>query len=252
MLEELQQKEPLETSQKRTSRRRSSLRPSHRVQVSSMRKIIQPQGFLEATLESPRQTEQPTTTTTTTTPRDLCKSTHFTPPPPTTLRATPIKCLICAKTFTRHDNLNRHIKTKHPRRPANENNTLAHDPHNDLPMNCDQHDQPADDQPPVQPPNQPLPEDPVVFPQAGVDVQDELFRMMREHWPSIRTHHLTGRPIQDIHNFRMVNVRNLGPGVSEEHALQIAFHHLQSRAKVNISFGLVLRHTVTSDIFTLR
>ena len=180
---------------------------------------------------------------------------------PSSHRTSPIKCPICSKTFTRRDNLRRHIKNKHHpssypsnqrtrRQPTHSDSPPLDNPpigQNDRPA---QNDHPADD--PDHPPrveNLPLHEDPVVFPDVedGVDVGDGLYHIIREHWPSIRTHHLIGSPVQDIYNFRLVGSRNIGPGVfvTSEKALHIVFSQLQCRAKINISFGLILCHTVT-------
>ena len=111
---------------------------------------------------------------------------------------------------------------------------------------------PPDDQNnPAPPPliNDPLQEDPLEFPDPDDDDDDdEMGQILRRHWSSIRTHHLVDRPIQDNYNFRLVGTRQLEPGVGADEALLIAFNNLRCRAKVNISFGLVLRHTVTGEL----
>ena len=66
--------------------------------------------------------------------------------------------------------------------------------------------------PPVQRFDGLLGEDPEVFPVGinGEPPNDDPLNLFREHWASIRTHHITGRPIQNIYNFRLVGSRTLG------------------------------------------
>ena len=94
-----------------------------------------------------------------------------------------------------------------------------------------------------------LQEEAVEFPDAPEDIGDELNLTISNDWSSVRTHHLSGRPLQDTYNFRMVQgAISLNPGINEEDAIQVVFDNLQSRAKVNISFGLVLRQSVTGEL----
>ncbi|XP_071787706.1 uncharacterized protein [Asterias amurensis] len=185
--------------------------------------------------------------------------------PSTSTATTPYKpyqCPICPKTFTRRENLKRHLKTYHQQSGRDERvekpslNNQSDDGNGVIPSTSDQQpaneihlpeplEHPVTDQPRVQP----LEEDPVEFPDAPEDIGDELNLTIRNHWSSVRSHYLSGRSLQDTYNFRMVQgAEGLNPGVNEEAAIQIVFDNLHCRAKVNISFGLVLRHSVTGEL----
>ena len=75
-----------------------------------------------------------------------------------------------------------------------------------------------------------------------------LFEGAVQHWRSLRTHHNTGRRIQDTYNFRLVGSEVVGEGFSIDQGLRIVFQELRTRVKLNVSFGLVLRHTITGEL----
>ena len=76
----------------------------------------------------------------------------------------------------------------------------------------------------------------------------ELNFFLEEYWSSVRTRHLTGRPVQDLYNFRLIGSRRIGAPVNMEAGLRAVFQQLRQRVKMNVSFGLVLRNSVTGEL----
>ncbi|XP_071805255.1 uncharacterized protein [Asterias amurensis] len=87
-------------------------------------------------------------------------------------------------------------------------------------------------------------EDPLEFP-PNLDSPDTL-DIIRENWAKIRTNRKDGRPAQDVYNFRLYKQ----PKWSEMQRNQLLaiFEKLDCRCKLNISFGLLLRHSETNEL----
>ena len=95
-------------------------------------------------------------------------------------------------------------------------------------------------------PQQPqsIQEDPVVYP-AVIDGDnfehqpENMSNILHQNWSSIFQ-----RPIQDVYNFRRIS-----PSVmTVNEALGVIFHRLRCRAKINLSFGFILRHLETGEL----
>ena len=141
------------------------------------------------------------------------------------------ECPMCAKHFTRIDNMNAHIKKihKHGNGRSTPSALELPTPETYGPMR-----------------QSPLHEDLLIFSQGfenemlehqAVGINDAL----RKNWSTIRTHHSIQRPIQDVYNFRLIG-RSV---MTIDEALKTVFQCLQCRAKINISFGFILRHSET-------
>ncbi|XP_038047605.1 zinc finger protein 524-like [Patiria miniata] len=220
--------------------------------------------------------------------------------PPQPLKPTPrddsakIKCPKCYKTFTRKDNMKRHLKARHQQQldpshqqrpgpshheqPGPSNGQRAGPSNGPRAGPSDHHEQPGPstgqragpsngqrpgpshhEQPgpshQQQPgPVPPLSDDPLHFPEGyAVEADDNNVQLLyRRMWGNIRTLHLRNRAVQDVYNFRMGSLtseeaRPSLPGVPLDHALRAIFRSLTYRAKVNISFGLVLSNVETGE-----
>ncbi|XP_071797162.1 uncharacterized protein [Asterias amurensis] len=143
-----------------------------------------------------------------------------------------LECPVCQKQFTRADNVNRHIRASHGGNVGSAASVLnLPTVHQFIPK---QH-------PPLQ-------EDPLVNPTLPdgdvLDLQPEaIIDTLRKNWGAIRTHHCVQRQIQDVYNFRLI-----GRAIETvDEVLMALFQRLRCRAKINISFGFVLRHSETGE-----
>ena len=144
-------------------------------------------------------------------------------------------CPMCDKVFTRSDSLNAHVKKYHKRDFMHSSLFAADNPRVDQTLQS------------------PLPKILREDPQDYSDTEDgennqlreagDIVDVLREHWASVRTHYWTGRRIQDMYNFRLVGQ----PEIDVNDALRMIFR-LRCRAKINLSFGFILRHTETGQL----
>ena len=94
--------------------------------------------------------------------------------------------------------------------------------------------------------------DPVIFPgqddkMIGVGMNEEEAERMKEiynrYWTSIRTHYVRGKRVQDRYN---VTLKSLN-AVSFRRLLLVVLIEQKNRFKINISYGLILRHNSTRE-----
>ncbi|XP_071793479.1 uncharacterized protein [Asterias amurensis] len=144
-----------------------------------------------------------------------------------------LECPVCGKHFSRVSNKNNHVKKIHG---GNVGSVVS------VPGF------PTIDQ--FIPRQQPsLQEDPLVYPTrtdgAILDLQPEaIVNTVRKNWAAIRTHHYLNRLIQDMYNFRLISNSDM----NVDKVLTTVFYRLRCRAKINLSFGFILRHSETGEL----
>ena len=82
-------------------------------------------------------------------------------------------------------------------------------------------------------PLQPRPE---MLPQGNDKLTEAVQAVYAEHWSSIRTHHCTHYPVQDMYNFR---IQDLNMNQLRDQLMEM-FQCQSNRFKINVSFGFIL------------
>ena len=89
-------------------------------------------------------------------------------------------------------------------------------------------------------PLQPRPE---LLPQGDDELTEAVQDVYAEHWSSIRTYHHTGR-VQDMYNFR---IQDLNMNQLRDQLMEM-FRSQNSRFKINVSFGFILRNIKNGEL----
>ena len=89
----------------------------------------------------------------------------------------------------------------------------------------------------------PLQPRPQLLPQGDDELTEAVQDVYAEHWSSIRTYHRAGR-VQDMYNFRIqdLNMNQLRGQLME------MFQSQNSRFKINVSFGFILRNIENGEL----
>ena len=90
-------------------------------------------------------------------------------------------------------------------------------------------------------PLQPRPE---MLPQGDDELTEAVQDVYADHWFSIRTHHRTGQQVQDMYNFR---IQDLNMNQLRDQLMDM-FRSQNSRFKINISFGFILRNIENGEL----
>ena len=90
-------------------------------------------------------------------------------------------------------------------------------------------------------------DDPAECPRDIADdhVDANIQEIVRQHWDNICTRSNMGRPIQDFYNIRLIG--KVSRTQIDKH-MRAIFTNLTCRCKMNISYGLVLRHNETGEL----
>ena len=83
-----------------------------------------------------------------------------------------------------------------------------------------------------------------MLPPGDDDLSTAMRHTYEQHWFSIRTHHRTGQRVQDVYNYRIVDV-NIHSLVDQ---LQQMFRNQSFQFKVNVSFGFILQTVETGQL----